>query len=80
MVVRRAWRSLVLGGVPLRDGPGKGYEPWIRCRENADYHKIMEFAEERMSNPERFPAYSWNPLNPNTCVTFANDAIQAGLR
>jgi hypothetical protein len=31
-----------------------------------------------MNDPDRAP-YSWNPFKQNTCVTFAVDALKAGL-
>lgn len=63
----------------LEEGPGKGRTPFISCKEESDYDKIVDFAEERRRNPQDFPAYSWNPFNPNTCVTFAREAVEAGL-
>lgn len=64
----------------LTDGPGKGHDPVLDCRDEAAYDKIIDFAEARRKNPEKYPAYTWNPLNPNTCVTFAREAVQAGLQ
>jgi RHS repeat-associated protein len=46
---------------------------------DADYKQIVDFALERMRDPHRAP-YSWNPLHRNTCKTFAQDAIKAGLQ
>ncbi len=45
--------------------------------DDADYQKVADFAVNRMNDPNRAP-YSWNPLSPNTCKTFASDAVDAG--
>jgi hypothetical protein len=46
---------------------------------DADYQKIVDFAEGRMNAPNRAP-YSWIPIpgTYNTCFSFADDAIDAG--
>ena len=58
---------------------GHGTEAEASCEADADENKINDFAKQRMSDPNRAP-YSWNPFNFNTCTTFANDALGAGLR
>lgn len=57
---------------------GKGKNAKLECREDADAEKVNAFAEQRMRDANRAP-YSWNPLSPNTCMTFAADAVRAGL-
>lgn len=56
---------------------GKGQKTKTSCDDKADASKINAFAEQRMNDPNRAP-YSWNPLSPNTCTTFARDALGAG--
>jgi uncharacterized protein RhaS with RHS repeats len=56
---------------------GHGTKPKTSCDADADAGKINLFAEDRMHDPSRAP-YSWNPLNMNTCTTFASDALDAG--
>ena len=56
---------------------GHGTKPKMSCDAEADAGKINLFAEDRMHDPNRAP-YSWNPLNMNTCTTFAGDALDAG--
>jgi len=63
----------------LRQGPGQGRRPFLSCKDDADFEKIVDFAEDRMNDPNR-PPYSWNPFKQNTCVTFAVEALQAGLQ
>ncbi|KAA2284953.1 RHS repeat-associated core domain-containing protein [Arenimonas fontis] len=63
----------------LTRNQGKGTEAILACDEKADAQKIIDFAEQRMRDPNRAP-YSWNPLSPNTCGTFAAEALAAGLR
>ncbi|WP_407354672.1 RHS repeat-associated core domain-containing protein [Luteimonas sp. R10] len=61
----------------LTQNQGKGTKAKLKCDANADEKKIIAFAEQRMNDPNRAP-YSWNPLSPNTCGTFARDALGAG--
>jgi uncharacterized protein RhaS with RHS repeats len=58
---------------------GKGTEAYSACFDGSDADKINKFAEQRMNDPKRAP-YSWNPLRPNTCTTFAGEAIGAGYK
>jgi len=58
---------------------GHGTEAETSCDAKADADKINDFAGQRMNDPNRAP-YSWNPFNFNTCTTFANDAMGAGLK
>lgn len=58
---------------------GKGTEAYSSCFDGSDADKINKFAEQRMNDPKRAP-YSWNPLRPNTCTTFAGEAIGAGYK
>jgi RHS repeat-associated protein len=57
---------------------GKGHGAVLECKKNADAAKVNAFAEQRMRDANRAP-YSWNPLSANTCMTFAADAVRAGL-
>lgn len=57
---------------------GKGNKAKLECSEDADADKVNAFAEQRMRDANRAP-YSWNPLSPNTCMTFAVDAVRAGI-
>lgn len=43
----------------------------------ADFQKVVDFAIQRMNDPNRAP-YSWNPLDPNHCKTFAQEGVAAG--
>jgi hypothetical protein len=61
------------------DKMGKGKETKVNCYESSDAGKINDFAERRMNDPNRRP-YSWNIFMPNTCTTFAKEAIIAGYR
>ncbi|MFO1464926.1 MAG: RHS repeat-associated core domain-containing protein [Steroidobacteraceae bacterium] len=56
---------------------GKGKPAESECRSDADFNKIVNFAEKFRKDPNR-PPYSWNPLRPNHCKTFARKAIEAG--
>ncbi|MBI2565445.1 MAG: RHS repeat-associated core domain-containing protein, partial [Candidatus Schekmanbacteria bacterium] len=55
----------------------KGHEISEECDADAEYRKVIEFAEKRMHDKNRDP-YSWNPLSPNHCKTFAQEAVSAG--
>lgn len=44
---------------------------------DSDYQKIVNYALKLQSDTGR-ESYSWNPLSPNTCKTFAGNAIDAG--
>lgn len=57
---------------------GHGTEAETSCEADANADKVNEFAENRMNDPNRAP-YSWMPWSFNTCTTFANDALGAGL-
>ena len=63
----------------LAKNQGKGIRPIMDCNDRADDKKIIEFAERRMKDKERAP-YSWNPLWPNTCGTFATEALHNSVR
>ncbi|MDC8012030.1 RHS repeat-associated core domain-containing protein [Tahibacter soli] len=63
----------------LAKNQGKGIRPTMDCVDRADDKKIVEFAEGRMKDKERAP-YSWNPLWPNTCGTFASEALYSSVR
>lgn len=67
----------------LTQNQGKGTQAKLKCDADADAdadeRQIIAFAEQRMNDPNRAP-YSWNPLNPNTCGTFARDALRAGQK
>jgi hypothetical protein len=56
---------------------GKGRPVSAEYYADADYQKIIDFAMQRMNDPNRDP-YSWNPFNSNHCKTFAKEAIDAG--
>ncbi len=56
---------------------GKGKGARTSCDDNASAAEINAFAEQRRNDPNRAP-YSWNPLSPNTCTNFAQDALDAG--
>jgi len=45
----------------------------------ANYHLIVQFALGRMYDKHR-RAYSWNPLDPNDCWSFVQEAIAYGLK
>ena len=70
-----SWRKLI----EALNKIGHGTEAKTSCDDKADADKINDFAEQRMNDPNRAP-YSWNPFNFNTCTTFANDAMGAGLK
>jgi len=70
-----SWRKLI----EALNKIGHGTEAKTSCDDKADADKINDFAERRMNDPNRAP-YSWNPFNFNTCTTFANDAMGAGLK
>ena len=61
------------------DDFGKGRNTTVNCYKSSDADKINNFAESRMNNPNRRP-YSLNPILPNTCTTFAKEAVIAGHR
>jgi RHS repeat-associated protein len=61
----------------LSANPGKGSPVLPTYYDDADFQKVVDFATRRMKDPNRKP-YSWNPLAPNHCFTFADEAIAAG--
>ncbi len=60
----------------LSEHYGKGAHVSANYTALADYQKIIDFAEDRMNDPNRSP-YSWNPLCPNHCKSFAMEALNA---
>ena len=60
----------------LSENLGKGTPVVATYYDDADFQSIIDFAEDRMNDPGR-RAYSWNPLKPNQCRSFAKEAINA---
>jgi RHS repeat-associated protein len=60
----------------LSDKYGKKTPTKLKC-EDIDEKKVYDYAEEYKNNPKR-PDYSWNPIKPNHCRSFAKDAITEG--
>lgn len=58
---------------------GNGTKAKMSCDSKPDSKKINDFAESKKKNVQR-PPYSWNPFTPNTCITFANEALGAGYK
>lgn len=56
---------------------GKGTDASMTCGRDWDEKKMMDEAERTRNDPNRRP-YSWNPLNPNHCRTFADRIIDFG--
>jgi RHS repeat-associated protein len=56
---------------------GQGTPTELECDEEADESLVEEFVLTTANNPARDP-YSWNPLSPNHCRSFAEDALEAG--
>ncbi len=89
VVRRRAVPDLVMGkdGKPTQasldrlysyvsEHYGQGRPVSARYDAEADYDRVVGFAEQRMNDPNRA---RYNLLN-NNCKTFAGDAVQAGKR
>ena len=55
---------------------GKGYPVLAQYYADADYQKVVDYAEQVKNDPNRKP---YSLLN-NTCFTFARKAIKAGLK
>ena len=58
---------------------GKDTPASLICEKDADEKKIYDFAE-KLKNDTKRPPYSWNPLRPNHCRSFANSAMDAGRK
>jgi hypothetical protein len=56
---------------------GKDYPVLPSYYSDADYRKVVDYAERTMNDPNRRP-YEWFSLDPNTCVDFAARAVSAG--
>ena len=61
----------------LADKAGKGTKADLTCDADADEKKILDYIK-KIANDANRRRYSWNPLNPNQCRTFTNDAFNAG--
>jgi uncharacterized protein RhaS with RHS repeats len=55
---------------------GKGYPVWASYYSDADYQKVVDYAERIKNDPKRKP-YS---VPGNTCYTFSSSAIEAGRK
>jgi len=56
---------------------GQGTETELQCDEDADENLIEDFVRTFANDRSRDP-YSWNPLFPNHCRSFAGDALESG--
>ncbi|MCE8025701.1 RHS repeat protein [Halomonas sp. MCCC 1A11058] len=61
----------------LSESAGRGTRVEMTCFSDVDIEEMYRHIENFANNPGR-PAYSWSPLSPNHCRTFANEAISAG--
>ena len=61
----------------LAENAGKRTKADLTCDADADEKKILEHIK-KIANDANRRKYSWNPLNPNHCRTFANDAFNFG--
>lgn len=60
----------------LSEKYGKNTPATLKCQK-VDEQKVFDYAEQYKNDSNR-PPYSWNPLKPNHCRSFATDAINAG--
>jgi RHS repeat-associated protein len=56
---------------------GKGTPASLVCEKDINEKDIYSYAETIKNDPNRAP-YSWNPLRPNHCRSFADKAMSAG--
>ncbi|MFJ2974565.1 RHS element core protein [Kluyvera sp. NPDC087067] len=56
---------------------GKNTNAELICSKDVDEKKVYEYIN-KVANDEKRDKYNWNPLSPNQCRSFADDAFDAG--
>ncbi len=56
---------------------GKNTNAELTCSKDVDEKKVYEYIN-KVANDEKRDKYNWNPLSPNQCRSFSDDAFDAG--
>ncbi|EBP0113494.1 RHS repeat protein [Salmonella enterica] len=63
--------------VALSAKAGKNTNAELTCSKDVDEKKMYEYIN-KVANDKKRDKYNWNPLSPNQCRSFADDAFDAG--